>query len=188
MIKLLFLAGSARKQSLNKALAKFAEHMVDHDLVETTFIDMADYNIPIYNGDIEDKSGMPNDAAILKRIFHAHDGFFIASPEYNGAYSAMLKNTIDWVNRQPDDGLVPFRNKIVALASASPFGAGGIRGLVPLRMLMGDMGCHIVPNQFCLGVADKAFDDGELTDETHIAKLNEVLDQWVESAIALNAQ
>lgn len=188
MIKLLFFAGSTRKQSLNKMLAKFAEQIVDHDLVETTFIDFADYDIPMYNGDQEENYGIPNDVTILKRIFHAHDGFFIASPEYNGSHSALLKNIVDWVYRRPEDGLVPFNNKVVALAAASIFAGGGLRGLVPLRALMGNMGCHIVPNQFPLGHADTAFDNGQLTNETHLANLNQVIDQWVETTIALNAQ
>ena len=189
MVKLLFFAGSCRKQSLNKTLAKFAEESIDHDLVETTFINLSDYDIPLYNGDHEEAYGMPNDATTLKRIFDAHDGLFIASPEYNGSYSAVLKNTIDWLFRRPENGLIPFKNKVVALACASPLPAGGLRGLVPLRMLMNNMGSHIIPSQFCLGHADKAFDDdGQLTDEHQLAMLNETLDQWVETTIALNAQ
>lgn len=189
MIKLLFFTGSNRAESLNKSLAKFAEQSIDHDLIETTYIDLYDYNIPLYNGDDEDAYGIPNDVATLKRIFDAHDGLFIASPEYNGSYSAVLKNTIDWLFRRPEDGLTPFANKIVALACASPFAAGGLRGLVPLRMLMNNMNSHIIPNQFCLGHADKAFDsNGELTDQRQLAMLNETLDQWVETTIALNAQ
>ncbi|MBL1241324.1 MAG: NAD(P)H-dependent oxidoreductase [OCS116 cluster bacterium] len=189
MIKLLFFAGSCRVQSLNKTLAKFAEKSIDHDLVETTFINLAAYDIPLYNGDNEEAYGVPNDASTLKRIFDAHDGLFIASPEYNGSYSAVLKNTIDWLFRRPEDNLIPFKNKVVALASASPFAAGGLRGLVPLRMLMNNMDCHTVPSQFCLGHADKAFDDdGQLTDEHQLAMLNQTLDQWVETTIALNAQ
>lgn len=188
MIKLLFFAGSCREHSLNIRLAKFAEQSIDHDLVETTFINLADYQIPLYNGDHEENYGIPNDVSTLKRLFDAQDGLFIASPEYNGSYSALLKNTVDWLFRRPEDGLVPFANKVVALASASPLGAGGLRGLVPLRMLMGNMGCHIIPNQFCLAHAGTAFDDGQLTDESQIINLNKTLDQWLETTIALNAQ
>jgi NAD(P)H-dependent FMN reductase len=117
--------------------------------------------MPIYNGDWEDKNGLPDAAKKLKEIFINHDGFFIASPEYNSSFSPLLKNTIDWMSRG-DDGLAPFKGKVAAIAAASPGGLGGMRGLVPLRMLLANIGVHVVPEQMALSNASDFFDDNDI--------------------------
>ncbi|MEN8837050.1 MAG: NAD(P)H-dependent oxidoreductase [Celeribacter marinus] len=99
MTKLLMFAGSARKASTNKQLAALAARTAKEAGAEVTLIDLADFDMPIYNGNIEADTGLPENAKRLKQLFVEHDGFFIASPEYNSSISAVLKNALDWISR-----------------------------------------------------------------------------------------
>jgi len=190
-IKLLFLAGSARQDSANKKLAKAAAKMADQENVEATFIDLADYRMPLYDGDLEAAEGLPENAIRLKEQFMAADGFFIASPEYNSSFSPLLKNTIDWMSRPHTENeapLVAYQGKVAAISGASPGGLGGLRGLVPLRMLLGNIGVTVTPDQLAVGGAFGAFDDnGDLTDERQKAGLQNVVDQLIRTTRALNS-
>lgn len=184
--KLLFLAGSARKDSLNKKLAKAATKIAEEQGATATFVDLKDYEMPIYDGDWEDKNGVPDAAKKLKQIFMDHDGFFIASPEYNSGYSPLLKNTIDWMTRPMGDdvpGLAAFDGKIGAISAASPGGLGGMRGLVQLRMLLGNINVHLIPAQAAISSAHESFDDeGNLTNEQQAKMLHNVVEQLVKTA------
>lgn len=185
MVKVLFLAGSARKDSVNKKLAKQAAEQAKETGAEVAYIDLADYDMPIYNGDLEDAEGLPENAKKLKQLFIAHDGFFISSPEYNSSISPLLKNALDWISRQEEGdagGLVAYKDKVAALVAASPGGLGGMRGLVVLRMMLGNIGVHVVPNQFALGGAMKAFnDEGALVDVGNQSRLQVVVEQFIET-------
>ena len=189
--KLIFFAGSARKESLNKKLAQAAANTASDIGAEVTVIDLADYELPIYNGDFEDENGMPQAAIDLKELFSSHDGFLIASPEYNSSYSALLKNTIDWMTR-PHMGdepfLMAFNGKVAALTAASPGGLGGLRGLAPLRVLLSNIGVHVIPTQMALSGAGKAFDaDGNLSDDKQKSMLTKVVKQLTDTAEKLRS-
>ena len=187
--KLLFLAGSARKGSLNKQLARAGAALAKDKGVQTTFIDLKDYPAPIFCEDLEREDGMPESMSKLKQIFADHDGFFIASPEYNSAYSPLLKNTIDWLTRVEHDdepALIAFKGKVAALSGASAGALGGIRGLVPLRMLLGNIGVHVIPTQLALSSADQAFNnDGTLKQDNQANMLQAVIDEFITTATAL---
>lgn len=174
MIKILFLAGSARKNSYNKILAKNAYNAaLTHKDIKATLIDLKDFSMPIYDGDTEDESGLPENAKKLKEIFIKHDGFFIASPEYNSSIPPLLKNALDWISRKEnnkEEALIAFNNKVAALASASPGGFGGIRALVPLRMMLSNINVHLIPNQLCIASAHEAFDDNGNFKNSHYSK------------------
>ncbi|MCI5059687.1 MAG: NAD(P)H-dependent oxidoreductase [Alphaproteobacteria bacterium] len=189
--KLLFLAGSARKNSFNKKLARVAHDMAADKGAKVTFIDLKDYPAPIFCEDLEAEQGMPESMSQLKKLFAGHDGFFIASPEYNSAYSPLLKNTIDWMTRteKPDEPvLIAFKDKVCALAGASAGGLGGIRGLVPLRMLLGNIGVQLIPNQLALSGAHEAFDDnGALKNDAQADMLENVIDQLISTAHKLHS-
>lgn len=192
MTKLLFFAGSARTDSVNKKLAKAAyEHAMTKDGIESTFLDLKAYPLPIYDGDLEDQDGIPENAKKLKQILADHDGFFIASPEYNSGYSPLLKNVIDWCSRaesKDEPPLKAYKDKVVAITAASPGGLGGIRGLVPLRMLLGNIGVHVLPNQLAISGAFNAFDDhGGLKDDHQKAMLEGVVDQLIDVSTKLKA-
>lgn len=175
--KLLFLAGSARRESLNKRLALAACNLANQ--ADATFIDLADFDMPIYNGDWEAEYGIPEKAIALKQHFIDCDGFFIASPEYNSSFSALLKNCLDWISRPHQENEAPlsaFKGKVAALAAASPGGLGGLRGLVPLRMLLGNIGVLVLPQQLAVGQATKALNDNnEVTDEKQQTQLKQLV-------------
>lgn len=183
-VKILFLAGSSRKQSSNKFVAKKAQQIAaKYDDVEATFIDLKDFDMPIYNGDIEAESGLPENAIKLKQLFIDHDAIFIASPEYNSGYSPLLKNSIDWISRPHQENEIPlsaFRNKMAALVAISPGGYGGMRGLVQLRMLLGNIMVTVIPEQLAIPFGTKVLnDDGEFIDESQVASLTGIVDALV---------
>ena len=186
MTKLLFLAGSARRDSYNKKLAKEAFSIAGKLGADATYIDLKDFPMPIYDGDSEEASGLPENAKKLKQIFAEHDGFFIASPEYNSSISALLKNSLDWISRKHEKdeaSLVAFQGKVAAISSASPGGFGGLRGLVPLRMMLGNIGVIVIPNQISIPAAHNAFNEnGGLIDAGQKAMLEGVVKQFFDVA------
>ncbi len=165
--KILCFAGSLRKDSLNKKLARLTRELAQEAGAEASFIDLKDFNLPIYDGDYEDSNGLPADAKELKKILKEHQGFLIASPEYNSAISGALKNAIDWASR-PEPGeknLECFTGKVAGLLAASPGQLGGLRGLVSVRSILGNIGVIVIPEQIAISQANDAFEsDGSLKD------------------------
>jgi NAD(P)H-dependent FMN reductase len=153
-------------------------------------IDPREYELPIYDGDLEEKEGLPPGAVELKKAFEAADGLLFCSPEYNSSITPLLKNLIDWVSRPASGDEAPlsaYRGKVAGLVSASPGGLGGMRGLVHLRSILGNIGVHVVPAQYALAGAYGKFDDsGELTDEEAVEKLTGVMKQLVETTRRLS--
>ncbi|MFL6716742.1 MAG: NADPH-dependent FMN reductase, partial [Burkholderiaceae bacterium] len=145
--KILAFAGSARKASLNKRLVRVAAEGARRAGADVTEIDLRDFPVPIYDGDLEAEQGLPPKARELRQLMMEHQGFLIASPEYNGSIPALLKNLIDWTSRAVDsqDGLAPYRNKVAVLMSASPGSYGGLRGLVHVRAILGNIGVIVLP-------------------------------------------
>lgn len=166
--KILALAGSMRTESFNKKLIKIAVEGAKKGGAEVTLLDLADYRLPLYDGDLEEKEGLPAKARELKEIFIAHDGFLFSSPEYNSSISGVFKNAIDWVSRPEktdSHSLVAFRDKAAALMSASPGALGGLRGLVPLRAMLSNIYVYVIPDQVAISQANEAFNEnGELKD------------------------
>ena len=165
--KVLCFAGSLRRDSLNKKLAKLAAKLAEQAGAEATFIDLKDFDMPIYDGDHESEQGLPENAKKLKKIMKEHQGFIITSPEYNSSISAALKNAIDWTSR-PEPGeksLECYTGKVAGLMAASPGALGGIRGLVTVRSILGNIGVILIPDQIAISQAGDAFnDDGTLKD------------------------
>ena len=186
MAKLLFFAGSARKESMNKKLAKLAAEMAQEAGAHVTHIDLKDFEMPLYDGDVEAQNGIPENAKKLKQLFVEHDGFFIASPEYNSSMPPLLKNTLDWISRPHEENeasLIAFNGKIAALGAVSPGGLGGLRGLVSLRMMLGNIGVTVVPSQVAVGSGFQAFDENEhLKDARQAGMLKATIDEFVKIA------
>jgi len=167
--KILAFAGSSRKESFNKRLLAIAVLGARDAGANVTVIDLADYSMPLFNQDLESEQGIPENALKFKRLLIEHDAFIIASPEYNSAFSPLLKNVIDWASRAESDDeppLVAYQGKIAAILAASPGALGGLRGLVFLRMLLANIGITVLPEQQAIPQAFKAFnDDDSLIDE-----------------------
>lgn len=166
-LKILAFAGSTRLDSYNKKLVKIACEGAFQEKVETTFIDLKDFPLPFFDEDLEKAEGLPPKGKELKELFLSHQGLLIASPEYNSSLSAVLKNVMDWVSR-PKEGEKPleaFKGKVAGLMSASPGPLGGLRGLVALRSILGNMGVLVLPDQVVIGKAHEAFEEnGSLKD------------------------
>lgn len=170
--RVLVFAGSARRDSLNKKLARAAFAAAKAAGAEATFVDLDDYPMPLYHGDLEAASGMPEKVRELRTLFLAHDALLIASPENNNSVSALLKNTIDWLSRDvgegkgADSGLAPWRGKLAGLLAASPGAFGGVRHLPHLRQVLSGLGVTVVGTQVAVPKAHEAFAaDGSLADE-----------------------
>jgi NAD(P)H-dependent FMN reductase len=165
--RILAFAGSAREGSFNKRLVRVAAGSVEAAGVSCTLLDLRDFPLPIYDGDLEVESGLPDNAAKLKDLFLSHHGLLISSPEYNSSISPLLKNVIDWVSRSSEGGsdLSPFRGKLAGIMAASPGSLGGLRGLAVLRSLLGNIGCTVISEQVTIGHAHEAFTtEGNLAD------------------------
>jgi NAD(P)H-dependent FMN reductase len=161
-LKILVIPGSLRTGSLNARLAAAAAHQFAQAGAEVTRISLADFPLPIYDGDLQSKSGVPKSAINLKRMIGAHHGVLIVTPEYNASVPPLVKNTIDWISRVHDAnearGQV-FRGRAFAIAAASESRLGGTRSLAALRLIL--TACHalVIPNQLALSFAGQAYDD-----------------------------
>ena len=163
-LKILVIPGSLRTGSLNAKLAAVAAHHLAQDGAEVTRLSLADFPLPIYDGDLQTRSGVPKSAIDLKRMMGAHHGVLIVTPEYNSSVPPLLKNAIDWVSRVHDAhesrGQV-FRGRAFAIASASGNRLGGARALSALRLILSACHALVIPNQLALAFADEAYDDME---------------------------
>ncbi len=168
-MKLLLISGSARKESYNGKLAAAAAKLAAAQGVETDLVAPADLRLPLYDGDLEEAEGLPAAVVALKARFVAADAVLFACPEYNSSITPLLKNLIDWVSRAGSDSEAPlaaYKGKVAGLISASPGALGGMRGLVTVRSILGNIGVLVVPTQFALSKAHEAFDtDGNLTSD-----------------------
>lgn len=192
-LPLLVFAGSARTGSHNRKLAHAAAEMARAAGAQVTVLDLAAHELPLYNADLEAR-GTPAASLELKRILHAHPAWIVCSPEYNGSYTGLLKNTIDWVSSPVKSdpewqrGTKPFEGKVVGLLSASPGTLGGVRGLAHLSTLLRNLQCWVAPKQFALGQAANAFDpDGRLSQDAARQAVQGVVDQVIHAARALHA-
>ena len=181
--KILAFAGSLRKGSLNKKAVNAAAAMARAAGAEVTLVDLAEYAMPVYDGDLEEREGLPEGARRFKALMKAHDGFLISTPEYNSSVPGTFKNVIDWASR-PEPGepsLACFAGKVAALMSASPGAFGGIRSLVALRALLEHLGVLIIPQQVAFTLADQAFAaDGDIKDERRKAAVQAMVKRLVE--------
>ena len=163
---ILAFGGSLRQDSFNHKMVAEAAAAAEAAGAEVKVIRLSDYPLPLFDEDVE-KQGTPENVAKLKTLMKAADGFLIASPEYNSSVSAALKNVIDWASR-PAEGekrLEAFAGKAAVLMAASPGGLGGLRGLVTLRSILGNIQMIVLPQQFALPQAHDAFaEDGSLKD------------------------
>jgi chromate reductase len=165
--RILAFAGSARRESLNRKFLAVAVQAVREAGGEVTLVDLNDYTMPLYHGDLEDATGLPANAVKLIELITQHPALLIASPEYNSMFTPLLKNTIDWCTRGDDN---PFTGKVAAVVSASPGALGGARSMKLAQQLLLHLGCHVVPGNIFLPHADKAFDESGALKEPRALK------------------
>jgi len=188
--KILIFSGSIRAMSHNTRLAGFATKVLSQMDCEVTRISLADYDLPIYNGDLEDQKGVPRAARQLAKLFHQHHALLIASPEYNGSITPLLINTLDWVSRVSSDKkgpISPYKGKFAAMIAASPGMMGGVSSLAQLRPILSRLGMLVISEQVTIGGAAGAFDEMEnLKDERSRNVMDNLCKSLVEKAAVFN--
>ena len=161
-LKILVIPGSLRSGSHNVKLAAVAAYELARAGAEVTRISLGDFPLPIFDGDLQARSGVPKNAVNLKRMIASHHGVLLVTPEYNSSVPPLVKNAIDWITRVQDAnesrGQV-FREKPFAIAAASESRLGGSRALSALRLILSACQAIVIPNQFALSFADQAYDD-----------------------------
>jgi chromate reductase len=183
-LKILVIPGSLRSGSLNARLSAAAAYQFAQAGADVTRISLGDFPLPIYDGDLQTKSGIPKNAINLKRMIGAHHGVLIVTPEYNSSVPPLVKNTIDWVSRVQDAhetrGQV-FRQRAFAIAAASEGRLGGTRCLAALRLILSACHATVIPNQLALSFADQAYDDMDrLKHAADIEALNALVRQLID--------
>lgn len=189
--KILAFAGSTRKESFNKKLVCVAADLARKNGAEVTLIDLKDFPLPLYDEDLEASEGMPENANKLFELFKAHDALLLSSPEYNSSLSAVLKNVIDWVSRpRPDEvRMAAFVDKVATLLSASPGQLGGLRGLVHVQSILGNIGVLVLPDQVAVSNAHEAFaEDGSLKERQIHNRLASAVNTLVSKTRRLKAE
>lgn len=184
-VRILALSGSARLESLNAKLLAVAVAAARTAGAEVTLLDLNASPLPLYNGDLEARDGLPAPAAKLVEIAATHHALLIASPEYNGFITPFLKNTLDWMSRADSD---PFTGKVAAVVSASPGPLGGMKSQILAKQLLGNLGCLVVPATCTLPRAHEAFaPDGALRDLRVAKSVEALVAQMIETTRKLTA-
>ncbi|MFC3094981.1 NADPH-dependent oxidoreductase [Alteromonas sediminis] len=191
MVKVLAFAGSTRKGSFNQAILDIAVQGARSAGADVTVINLADYPMPLFNQDEEADQGIHENAQAFKTLLTAHDGFLIASPEYNSSYPALLKNVIDWASRsaEGEKPMQAFKGKVAAIMASSPGALGGLRVLVPLRMLLENIGTLVLPNQRAIANVHTLMDDnGQISDARTVQQLQGLAVELVETLQKLKSK
>jgi len=170
-VRIATLCGSLRRESSNRKLLNLAEDSLCRAGAELDRLDLHDFVLPLYDGDIESEKGLSQEAWTLKARIAAAQGIIIASPEYNGSIPGALKNAIDWTSR---GGSNPWQHKVVGLMGATT-GMWGTQRMMPhLRQSLQILAAHVIPQQVNVREAGKVWDDsGNLLDDklpAHIEK------------------
>lgn len=177
-------AGSLRADSMHKKLIALAAKAVERHGHDVDLADFGDYRMPLYDGDLESESGLPEAATNMAAKIRQADAMMIASPEYNFSVPGVVKNAIDWVSR---DKPYPFKGKPTLLMSTSPSRVGGNRGLWALRVPLEALGTPVYPEMYSLPESYKAFDEnGGLAEESQVerfSKLVEGFSHWADAQV-----
>ncbi len=175
--RILAFAGSARRESFNRALLRIAATAAEARGAAVTVLKLASLVLPIYDGDLESERGLPDGARRFKSLLRDHHALLVAVPEYNGGYTPLLKNALDWASRREGDEapLAAYTDLSAGLIGASPGRGGAGRALAGIRQILTNLGVRVIPDQFGLAGARGAFDDaGALKDDTHREALDAV--------------
>jgi len=188
-VRILAMCGSVRVGSVNQKLLNVAVQGALAAGAEVTAVSLRDYPLPFYDSDLEKELGVPEHARRLQALFSEHDALLVASPDYNGGYPALLKNTIDWMSRpiaQVRSGMALFANTPAAVISASPGPMGGIRSMLAMRGVLEKLGALVIPQSFTLGQAYQAFgENNQLSDEVVAGEVKAVGEALVKCCRAL---
>ncbi|WP_431676598.1 NADPH-dependent FMN reductase [Kitasatospora sp. KL5] len=176
-VRVFVLGGSLRADSLNTRLAALVARLAEEDGADVDLAGLREFDMPLYDGDVEADTGLPPGALALRERLAACDGFVIAAPEYNASVPGALKNAVDWVSRVRPQ---PFKSKHALLVSASPSMVGGNRGLWALRVPLEHLGTRVYPDMFSLARAHQGFtEQGDLADAGLQTRLAEAVSAFL---------
>lgn len=163
----LLFAGSIREDSSNKKLIKETAAIAQELGANVEVIDLKDYPFSFYNSDDEELLGYPENAKIIRDLMIQSQVIFIASPNYNNSFPAIVKNVLDWTSRneEAEASREAFKGKTFALMSAG-FGIdGGIKGLTHLEAVIENIGGTVVEKKFGVPDAYEAFDEHDCLED-----------------------
>lgn len=188
-MKALLMSGSQREKSINRRLIRAAAQRLETLGHEVDIVSPADLTAPLYDGDLEAREGVPDSIKSLNERMANADALIISTPEYNGLFPALLKNTLDWMSRKEDGqkGVAVFRDKAALTMAASPGARGGLRALPHLRTQLSNLGLNVFRGQLGVARAGSVLSDtGEITDETVAAQLDDLLSDFATFATRLS--
>jgi NAD(P)H-dependent FMN reductase len=188
MPRILAFAASTRVGSFNQTALEVAVAGAREAGAEVTLLALKEFPLPLFHQDLEAADGLPDAVLRLRRIFADHDGLLIASPEYNGFFTPLLKNTLDWLSRPaPENSPEPFADKTAALLSASPGALGGIRALPHARLLLQNLGILVLPQTHGVGSANEVFAADDFPESRHAESLRSLGRALAETTAKLRA-
>ena len=191
--RIVVMAGSRRREALSRRVAAACVRALDAAGAEVERVELDDYPAPLYDGDLEAASGLPEAIVRLQRVLHASDGVLVVNPEYNGSLTPLLKNTLDWCSRpNPADpersGGKVYAGRAAAVVGSSPGALGGMRVLFHIRDVLGYLGMQVIPQQLAVGKAGEAVgDDDRLRDAAQQEMLDKLAAALVDAARRLRA-
>ena len=191
--RIVVMAGSRRREALSRRVAAACVRALDAAGAEVERVELDDYPAPLYDGDLEAASGLPEAIVRLQRVLHASDGVLVVNPEYNGSLTPLLKNTLDWCSRpNPADpersGGKVYAGRAAAVVGSSPGALGGMRVLFHIRDVLGYLGMQVIPQQLAVGKAGEAVgDDDRLRDAAQQEMLDKLAAALVDTARRLRA-
>lgn len=191
--RIVVMAGSRRREALSRRVAAACARALDAVGAEVERVELDDYPAPLYDGDLEAASGLPEAIVRLQRVLHASDGVLVVNPEYNGSLTPLLKNTLDWCSRpNPADpersGGKVYAGRAAAVVGSSPGALGGMRVLFHIRDVLGYLGMQVIPQQLAVGKAGEAVgDDDRLRDAAQQEMLDKLAAALVDTARRLRA-
>jgi chromate reductase len=191
--RIVVMAGSRRREALSRRVAAACVRALEAAGAEVERVELDDYPAPLYDGDLEADSGLPEAIVRLQRVLHASDGVLVVNPEYNGSLTPLLKNTLDWCSRpNPADpersGGKVYAGRAAAVVGSSPGALGGMRVLFHVRDVLGYLGMQVIPQQLAVGKAGEAVgDDDRLRDAAQQEMLDKLAAALVDTARRLRA-
>ena len=191
--RIVVMAGSRRREALSRRVAAACVRALDAAGAEVERVELDDYPAPLYDGDLEAGSGLPEGIVRLQRVLYASDGLLVVNPEYNGSLTPLLKNTLDWCSRpNPADpersGGKVYAGRAAAVVGSSPGALGGMRVLFHIRDVLGYLGMQVIPQQLAVGKAGEAVgDDDRLRDAAQQDMLDKLAAALVDTARRLRA-
>ncbi|MCC1491298.1 NADPH-dependent FMN reductase [Cognatishimia sp. F0-27] len=168
-LSLLGISGALRAESTNRLLVREAARRFG----EAEFTE-ADIRFPLFDQDIEDDPGIPEEVMSLAHQIAASDAVIVSTPEYNKGISGALKNALDWISRT---GVAPWKDKPVALMSAAAGRAGGERSQNMTRLCLAPFQPRIIngPELMVAQTSNQWDENGRLTNEMNAKALDDLM-------------